>query len=113
MNSYNLEINVDHTFFVRGIGGLDGIWVHNKDCWDVLPDNVQYYGKTTSDGRKLVSFKDETGKQVTAYQGEDGRWYNPNTYKPDDIKAPMSLSGNIKLILKEQFPNQQNNWRLK
>ena len=32
LNSYNLEVNTDHTFFVKGIGGLDGVWVHNKNC---------------------------------------------------------------------------------
>ena len=32
LNSYNLEVNNDHTFFVKGIGGLDGVWVHNKNC---------------------------------------------------------------------------------
>ncbi|PNK61354.1 polymorphic toxin-type HINT domain-containing protein [Psychrobacter sp. FDAARGOS_221] len=40
LNSYNLEVNIDHTFFIRGIGGLDGIWVHNKNCFDELPKNV-------------------------------------------------------------------------
>ncbi|WP_410472438.1 polymorphic toxin-type HINT domain-containing protein [Faucicola mancuniensis] len=39
LNSYNLEVNTDHTFFVKGIGGLDGVWVHNKNCFTAHGDN--------------------------------------------------------------------------
>ena len=40
LNSYNLEIEHDHTFFIRGLGGDAGIWVHNQNCWfDITPDH--------------------------------------------------------------------------
>lgn len=29
-----------NTFFIRGLGGLDGIWVHNKNCFDNIPPNT-------------------------------------------------------------------------
>ena len=37
LNSYNLEVEHDHTFFIRGLGGDAGIWVHNTDCFLSLP----------------------------------------------------------------------------
>lgn len=37
LNSYNLEVENDHTFFIRGLGGDAGIWVHNTDCFLSLP----------------------------------------------------------------------------
>ena len=32
LNSYNLEVDNDHTYFIRGLQGERGIWVHNKNC---------------------------------------------------------------------------------
>jgi hedgehog/intein protein splicing region domain protein len=32
LNSYNLEVDNDHTYFIRGLQGERGIWVHNQDC---------------------------------------------------------------------------------
>ena len=37
-------------------------------------------GKTTPDGRPLYTFKDNTGKQITAYKGKDERYYDPKVY---------------------------------
>ena len=58
-----------------------GVWVHN-DCWNSLPADAVNTGKTTPDGRALYTFKDNTGKQVTAYKGKDGRYYDPKVYSP-------------------------------
>ena len=49
LNSYNLEVNTDHTFFVKGIGGLDGVWVHNKDCWYIIPSEATTQTKKWSE----------------------------------------------------------------
>ncbi|UNU73959.1 hypothetical protein LU293_03420 [Moraxella nasovis] len=46
--------------------------MHN-DCWNNLPNGAVATGKTTIDGRKLYTFKDDKDKQVTVYQGSDGR----------------------------------------
>ncbi|MGO2562128.1 polymorphic toxin-type HINT domain-containing protein, partial [Psychrobacter sp.] len=81
LSAYNLTVDNDHTYFVTGNDSTYGVWVHN-DCWSSLPDSATYNGKTTSDGRKLVTFVDANGKRVTAYKGTDGRWYNPKVYPP-------------------------------
>ena len=84
LNSYNLEVENDHTFFIRGLGGDAGIWVHNKDCWDYLPKGAEPTGKTTPDGRPLYTFKDSnTGKYITVYEGRDGRFYNQRVHSPE------------------------------
>ncbi|MPW73549.1 hypothetical protein D6D90_08690 [Moraxella catarrhalis] len=57
------------------------VWVHNS-CWDNLPKGATATGKTTPDSRKLYTFKDDKGKQVTAYQGSDGRWYDQKVHSP-------------------------------
>ncbi len=63
LNSYNLEVNSDHTFFIRGIGGLDGIWVHNKNCFDELPKDV---GKPVRiDGKDVYTIKDPLNESKT------------------------------------------------
>ena len=48
-------------------------------------------GKTTPDGRRLFSFLDDNGNRVTAYQGADGRWYNPKKYSPE-YKIPENVT---------------------
>ena len=81
LSAYNLTVDNDHTYFVTGSDSTYGVWVHN-DCWSSLPDSATYTGKTTPDGRKLVTFVDANGKRVTAYKGTDGRWYDPKVYSP-------------------------------
>ena len=82
LNAYNLTVETDHTYFIKGANSdLDGVWVHN-DCWNSLPADAVNTGKTTPDGRALYTFKDNTGKQVTAYKGKDGRYYDPKVYSP-------------------------------
>ena len=81
LSAYNLTVDNDHTYFVTGSDSTYGVWVHN-DCWNSLPDGAKYNGKTTPDGRKLVTFIDANGKRVTAYKGTDGRWYDPKVYSP-------------------------------
>ena len=84
LNSYNLEVENDHTFFIRGLGGDAGIWVHNEDCWNYLPKGAEPTGKTTPDGRPLYTFKDSnTGKYITVYEGRDGRFYNQRVHSPE------------------------------
>ena len=82
LSAYNLTVETDHTYFIKGANSdLDGVWVHN-DCWNSLPADAVNTGKTTPDGRALYTFKDNTGKQVTAYKGKDGRYYDPKVYSP-------------------------------
>ena len=70
----------------------EGVWVHNS-CWDRLPDDAKPTNKTTPDGRPLYTFKDANGNQVTAYQGSDGRWYDPKEHAPD---APTATDAKAK-----------------
>ena len=83
LSAYNLTIETDHTYFIKGANSdLDGVWVHNN-CWNSLPADAVRTGKTTPDGRPLYTFKDNTGKQVTAYKGKDERYYDPKVYPPE------------------------------
>ena len=87
LSAYNLTVETDHTYFIKGANSdLDGVWVHNN-CWNSLPADAVNTGKTTPDGRALYTFKDNTGKQVTAYKGKDERYYNPKVYPPEKVDA--------------------------
>lgn len=61
LNSYNLEVENDHTFFIRGLGGDAGIWVHNN-CYEGLPHNAKKIKDI--DGKTAYSFKDYRGEEV-------------------------------------------------
>ena len=67
LNSYNLEVNTDHTFFVKGIGGLDGVWVHNKDCWYIIPSEAT---TQTKNGQKIYTFEDR-GRTVNIIENPE------------------------------------------
>ena len=67
LNSYNLEVNTDHTFFVKGIGGLDGVWVHNKDCWYIIPSEAT---TQTKNGQKIYTFEDR-GRTVNVIENPE------------------------------------------
>ncbi|MDU7656255.1 MAG: polymorphic toxin-type HINT domain-containing protein [Haemophilus parainfluenzae] len=83
LSAYNLTVENDHTYFIKGSNSYsDGVWVHNN-CWNSLPADAVRTGKTTPDGRPLYTFKDNTGKQVTAYKGKDERYYDPKVYPPE------------------------------
>ena len=83
LSAYNLTVETDHTYFIKGANSdLDGVWVHNN-CQNSLPADAVHTGKTTPDGRVLYTFKDDTGKYVTAYKGKDGRYYDPKVYPPE------------------------------
>ena len=87
LSAYNLTVETDHTYFIKGANSdLDGVWVHNN-CWNSLPADAVRTGKTTPDGRPLYTFKDNTGKQVTAYKGKDERYYDPKVYPPEKVDA--------------------------
>ena len=92
LSAYNLTVETDHTYFIKGANSdVDGVWVHN-DCWNSLPADAVRTGKTTPDGRALYTFKDNTGKQVTAYKGKDGRYYDPKVYSPEKPDAKTALA---------------------
>ncbi|KAE9537811.1 hypothetical protein A1D25_09790 [Ursidibacter arcticus] len=99
LKAYNMTVATDHTYFIRGAkADNEGVWVHN-DCWDQLPFDAVATGKSTPDGRKLYTFKDGKGHQVTAYQGSDGRYYNPKVHSPE---SPTKI--NTKAV--DSFPNR-------
>ncbi|ALT07582.1 polymorphic toxin-type HINT domain-containing protein [Moraxella bovoculi] len=102
LSAYNLTVDKNHTYFVSGTPDgkyqVFGAWVHN-DCWNSLPDGAVATGKTTPDGRKLYTFKDKKGNQVTAYQGSDGRWYNQRIHPPTQPTATGAKSV-------DSFPNR-------
>ncbi|MGX2951494.1 toxin C-terminal domain-containing protein, partial [Ursidibacter sp. B-7004-1] len=98
LTAYNLTVDKFHTYFVKAKEAESGVWVHN-DCWDQLPFDAVATGKSTPDGRKLYTFKDGKGNRVTAYQGSDGRYYNPKVHSPE---SPTKI--NTKAV--DSFPNR-------
>lgn len=53
LSAYNLTVETDHTYFIKGANSdLDGVWVHNN-CWNSLPADAVRTGKTTPNGRPL------------------------------------------------------------
>ena len=92
LSAYNLTVETDHTYFIKGANSdVDGVWVHNN-CWNSLPADAVRTGKTTPDGRPLYTFKDNTGKQITAYKGKDERYYDPKVYPPEKPDARTALA---------------------
>ena len=92
LSAYNLTVDNDHTYFVTGSDSTYGVWVHN-DCWTSLPDGAEASGKTLPNGSKLYQYK-EDGKIKLLYKGKDGRYYDKDVYKPDDLKAQQGAKEN-------------------
>ena len=96
LNSYNLEVDTDHTYFIRGLQGDRGIWVHNKDCWNQLPTNAtmdkvggQEVYRFTDRNRTVMVVKNDKwtpgGKEAKYYEVNivDGKAVIANANKPD------------------------------
>ena len=101
LNSYNLEVDNDHTYFIRGLQGERGIWVHNKDCWNQLPANAtmdkvggQEVYRFTDRNRTVMVVKNDKwtpgGKEAKYYEVNivDGKAVIANANKPDVIRLP-------------------------
>ena len=102
LNSYNLEVENDHTFFIRGLGGDAGIWVHNQDCWRVLPKGWKKTRETTSNGKPIYIVTDNsTGKKVEIAQANDGIFYKLDKYPPDNTSSEYL----------RQSPYDSHRWR--
>ena len=56
LNSYNLEVQNYHTFFIKGEEGLNVVWVHNTDCWVSVP--TQNIAKEYAGGHEITTFND-------------------------------------------------------
>ena len=75
LDSYNLEVDTDHTFFIKGIDGVDAVWVHN-DCYRQPPKG----SKKQPDGTYTVNIDD---KQITLIETKVG---NETVYYTKDHK---------------------------
>ncbi|WP_420915632.1 HNH/ENDO VII family nuclease [Moraxella bovis] len=67
LNSYNLEVDTDHTFFIKGIDGVESVWVHNKDCWVDIPNNA----RQKQVGNDTVYEFDDNGRTVQVIKNPD------------------------------------------
>lgn len=67
LNSYNLEVDTDHTFFIKGIDGTQSVWVHNKDCWVDIPNNA----RQKQVGNNTVYEFDDNGRTVQVIKNPD------------------------------------------
>ena len=72
LSAYNLTVETDHTYFIKGANSdLYGVWVHN-DCWYALPDGAKRVNDI--DGYKTYQFKDHSGNDVTVIQKAKNRF---------------------------------------
>ena len=72
LSAYNLTVENDHTYFIKGANSdLDGVWVHN-DCWHALPDGAKRVQDI--DGYKTYQFKDHSGNDVIVIQKSKNRF---------------------------------------
>ena len=64
LSAYNLTVETDHTYFIKGANSdVDGVWVHN-DCYLNLPDSAV----KNKDG--TFSYKDRDGQNVILVKKE-------------------------------------------
>lgn len=67
LQAYNMTVETDHTYFIKGANAdSQGVWVHN-DCWHALPKDTQQVDNI--DGYKAYQFTDpKTGEKLTVVQ---------------------------------------------
>ncbi len=77
LKAYNMTVDKDHTYFIKGAkADNEGVWVHN-DCWHALPDGAKQIANI--DGYKAYQFTDpKDGKVVTVVQKDLNRFETPN-----------------------------------
>ncbi|MCQ9124649.1 polymorphic toxin-type HINT domain-containing protein [Rodentibacter caecimuris] len=76
LSAYNLMVETDHTYFIKGAGeDTDGVWVHN-DCWQALPKGAKQVKDI--DGYPAYQFKDSSGQTVTVLKKDLNRFETPN-----------------------------------
>ncbi|HDL5744955.1 TPA: hemagglutinin repeat-containing protein, partial [Mannheimia haemolytica] len=77
LKAYNMTVEKDHTYFIRGTNAdNEGVWVHN-DCWHALPNDAKQVKNI--DGYKAYQFTDpKDGKVVTVVQKDLNRFETPN-----------------------------------
>ncbi|WP_448912314.1 polymorphic toxin-type HINT domain-containing protein [Haemophilus sputorum] len=76
LSAYNLTVENDHTYFIKGANSdSDGVWVHN-DCWHALPDGAQRIGEI--EGYHAYKFKNQDGKEITVIKKDLNRFETVN-----------------------------------
>ena len=76
LSAYNLTVETDHTYFIKGANSdLDGVWVHN-DCWHALPDGAKRVKDI--DGYHAYKFKNQDGKEITVIKKDLNRFETVN-----------------------------------
>ena len=76
LSAYNLTVETDHTYFIKGANSdLDGVWVHN-DCWHALPDGAKRIKDI--DGYHAYKFKNQDGKEITVIKKDLNRFETVN-----------------------------------
>ncbi len=84
---YNFSVDGWKTYHV----GELGVWVHNDNCFDHLPEGFAPSGRNL---HGKPTFKDQNGREL--YQGDDGRFYDsveaPSTWRPLNNSLARELS---------------------
>ena len=76
LSAYNLTVENDHTYFIKGSNSYsDGVWVHN-DCWHALPDGAKRVKDI--DGYHAYKFKNQDGKEITVIKKDLNRFETVN-----------------------------------
>ena len=76
LSAYNLTVETDHTYFIKGANSdVGGVWVHN-DCWHALPDGAKQVKDI--DGYHAYKFKNQDGKEITVIKKDLNRFETVN-----------------------------------
>jgi hypothetical protein xcampvN_04613 len=68
LSAYNLTVETDHTYFIKGANSdLDGVWVHN-DCYIGIPKEAKEAGNIN--GYKAYTFTENGETKIVIQTGE-------------------------------------------
>lgn len=99
LNSYNLEVDTDHTFFIKGIDGVESVWVHNKNCWYNIPPDA----KKTQIGNDTVYEFEDNGRTVKVI--ENPEFSQKGEAQFFEVKVTGKGNKQKVTIIKENKPN--------
>ena len=113
LDSYNLEVDNDHTFFIKGIDGQDAVWVHN-DCYRGLPNNaiLEPDGSYAimKNGEKVPLIEAKIGDQTVFYTKDhkEGDPYRNKANQAVDEKGGYVVDPTAKVHQPKPQPDDYN-----
>lgn len=103
LKAYNMTVDKDHTYFIKGVKAEnEGVWVHN-DCWHALPKDAKRVSDI--DGYKAYQFTDHSGNQVTVIQKDKNRFETLDHRGSEVILPKQSSWDNARNLAVEKLGN--------